>query len=176
MTNTLSITRTRPTNALAELLHDFDGFFNFNPFIDWNKDIPTLRNSLIVDKVGFPRANIRNVSTKTEDRLEIVLALPGWNTENSKLEVTIENGMLNVKGTIINDTRLSDTTIKNEDKGANYGKEYERNISLKETFTWQHSVTEDTEFESATLKDGLLEIIVKIPQPNKPKVKSITVG
>ena len=41
---------------------------------------------------------------------------------------------------------------------------------------WSHSVTEDTEFESATLKDGLLRIIVKVPQPNKPKPKTITVG
>ena len=173
MTNTLSI--TRPTNALVELLHDFDGFFNFNPFIDWNKDVPTLKNSLITDKVGFPRSNIRNVSTKTEDRLEVVLALPGWNKDNSKLDITIDKGILTISGTINKDTRAS-SQVKDEDKGENYGKEYERNISLKEAFTWQHSVTEDTEFESATLKDGLLEIIVKIPQPNKPKPKTITVG
>ena len=172
MTNTLSLPRT--TNPIAEFLKDFDReFFHFNNMIDWTNDIPTLRNTMI-DRTGFPRANIRNVSTKTEDRLEIVLALPGWNKENSKLDISIDQGILKVVGTIDKDTR--DNTIKAEEKGENYGKEYERNISLKETFTWSHTVTDDTEFESATLKDGLLEIIVKVPQPNKPKPKTITVG
>lgn len=170
--NTLSLPRT--TNPIAEFLQDFNReFFNFNPFIDWDKEIPTLRNTLI-DRTGFPRSNIRNVSTKDEDRLEVVLALPGWNKENSKLDITIDQGILKVVGTINKDTRDSDE-IAEKDKGSHYGKEYERNISLKETFTWQHSVTEDTEFESAKLKDGLLEIIVKIPQPDKPKPKRITV-
>ena len=81
---------------------------------------------------------------------------------------------MKVVGIIDKDTR--NNTIKAEEKGENYGKEYERNISLKETFAWSHTVTDDTEFESATLKDGLLEIIVKVPQPNKPKPKTITVG
>ena len=172
MTNTLSLPRT--TNPIAEFLKDFDReFFHFNNMIDWTSDIPTLRNTMI-DRTGFPRANIRNVSTKTEDRLEIVLALPGWNKENSKLDISIDQGILKVVGIIDKDTR--NNTIKAEEKGENYGKEYERNTSLKETFAWSHTVTDDTEFESATLKDGLLEIIVKVPQPNKPKPKTITVG
>lgn len=171
--NTLSLPRTN-NNPLAAFLRDFDREFSFfNNFIDWNNEIPSLRNTFI-DRTGFPRANIRNVSTKIEDKLEVVLALPGWNKDNSDLDISIDKGILKVTGTINKDTRDSDE-IKESEKGENYGKEYERNISLKETFTWQHSVTEDTEFESAKLKDGLLEIVVKIPQPDKPKPKRITV-
>lgn len=172
--NKNTLTLHRLSNPLAEFIKDFQSdFFNFNPFIDWTGEIPTLRNTQL-DRTGFPRANIRNVSTKTEDKLEVVLALPGWNKENSDLDISIDKGILKVTGTINRDTRDSDN-IKDSEKSENYGKEYERNISLKETFTWQHSVTEDTEFESAKLKDGLLEIIVKIPQPDKPKPKRITI-
>ena len=164
--NTLSL--TRPANAISELLRDFDGFFNFNPFIDWDNDIPTLRNTLI-DRTGFPRANVKNVSTQYEERLLFELALPGWNKKNSKLDITIDKGILKIEGTFADDNETP------RDKSEHYGKEYEHNISSKTKFTWSHSVTEDTEFESATLKDGLLKVIVKLPKPNKPQPKRITV-
>jgi len=166
-----TLTLPRSTNPLLELLKDFNSeFFNINHFIDWDKEVPSLKSSLLYDKTGFPRANIRNVSTTDEDRLEIVLALPGWNKENSELDITIENSILKITGKVKDTTP---ETIKNAGKA--YGKEYERNISLKNSFVWQHSVAEDTEFESATLKDGLLTLIVKLPQPDKPKPKRITV-
>lgn len=168
--NNTTLTLNRPLNPLAEFIKDFQSdFFNFNPFIDWEKEVPTLRNTLL-DRTGFPRANVKNVSTIDEEKLLFELALPGWNRDNSKLDITIDQGVLKIVGKI-----TQGETIE-EKPGKNYGKEYEHNISSKETFMWSHSVTEDTEFESATLKDGLLRIIVKIPQPNKPKPKSITVG
>ena len=163
-----TLTLPRPANAISELLRDFDGFFNFNPFINWDNEIPTLRNTLI-DRTGFPRANVKNVSTKDEERLLFELALPGWNKENSKLDIIIDQGILKIDGTFADE----DETPK--EKSERYGKEYEHNISSKTKFSWSHSVTEDTEFESATLKDGLLKVIVKLPRPYKPKVKSITV-
>ena len=167
MTNTLSLPRT--TNPIAEFLKDFDReFFHFNNMIDWTNDIPTLRNTMI-DRTGFPRANVKNVSTVDEEKLQFELALPGWNKSNSKLDISIDQGILKIVGTY-NGEEESETK-----PGKNYGKEYEHNISSKTQFTWSHSVTEDTEFESATLKDGLLRVIVKIPQPNKPKPKTITV-
>ena len=169
MTENKTLTLTRPANAISELLRDFDGFFNFNPFINWDNDIPTLRNTLL-DRTGFPRANVKNVSTKDEERLLFELALPGWNKDNSKLDITIDKGILKIEGTF-----NGDTEIEPVNKSEHYGKEYEHNISAKTKFTWSHSVTEDTEFESAKLNDGLLKVVVKIPQPNKPKPKSITV-
>jgi len=166
--NTLSLPRT--TNPIAEFLQDFNReFFNFNPFIDWDKEVPTLRSTLI-DRTGFPRANVKNVSTVDEERLLFELALPGWNKENSKLDITIDQGILKIVGTF--DEKEPEIEAR---AGKNYGKEYEHNISSKTSFTWSHSVTEDTEFESATLKDGLLKVIVKIPQPDKPQPKRITV-
>lgn len=166
--NTLSLPRT--TNPIAEFLQDFNReFFNFNPFIDWNKEVPTLRSTLI-DRTGFPRANVKNVSTIDEERLLFELALPGWNKENSKLDITIDQGILKIIGTF--DEQEPEKEAR---AGKNYGKEYEHNISSKTSFTWSHSVTEDTEFESAILKDGLLKVIVKIPQPDKPQPKRITV-
>lgn len=169
MTEKNTLTMPRPTNAISELLRDFDGFFNFNPFINWENDVPTLRNTLI-DRTGFPRANVKNVSTKDEERLLFELALPGWNKDNSKLDITIDKGILKIEGTFVGDEDIEPVT-----KSEHYGKEYEHNISSKTTFSWSHSVTEDTEFESATLKDGLLKVIVTIPQPNKPQPKRITV-
>ena len=169
MTENKTLTLPRSTNAISELLRDFDGFFNFNPFINWDNDIPTLRNTLI-DRTGFPRANVKNVSTKDEERLQFELALPGWNKDNSKLDITIDKGIMKIEGTF-----YGDKEEEPDAKSEHYGKEYEHNISSKTQFTWSHSVTEDTEFESAKLKDGLLRVIVKIPQPNKPKPKSITV-
>lgn len=158
------------TNPIAEFIKDFEhSFFNFNNMIDWNADVPVLRSTLI-DRTGFPRANIRNVSTKDADKLEFTLALPGWNKENSKLDITIEDAILTIKGNL-----NTEDNAKPEDSTEHYGKEYERNISLKKTFTWQHSVTEDTEFDSASLKDGLLKVIVKVPLPKKPEPKRITV-
>ena len=167
--NTLSLPRT--TNPIAEFLQDFNReFFNFNPFIDWDKEVPTLRSTLI-DRTGFPRANVKNVSTIDEERLLFELALPGWNKENSKLDITIDQGILKITGTYTD----VDPGMNEAKAGKNYGKEYEHNISSKTSFTWSHSVTEDTEFESATLKDGLLKVTVKIPQPDKPQPKRITV-
>ena len=158
------------TNPIAEFIKDFEhSFFNFNNMIDWNADVPTLRSTLI-DRTGFPRANIRNVSTTDADKLEFTLALPGWNKENSDLDITIEDAILTIKGTIKDEPKED---VKNASE--HYGKEYERNISLKKTFTWQHSVTEDTEFDSASLKDGLLTVIVKVPLPKKPEPKRITI-
>jgi len=171
MTEKNTLTLPRSTNAISELLRDFDGFFNFNPFINWDNDIPTLRNTLI-DRTGFPRANVKNVSTKDEERLLFELALPGWNKDTCKLDITIDKGILKIEGSTFTQ-KEQEELIPN--KSEHYGKEYEHNISSKSQFTWSHSVTEDTEFESAKLKDGLLRVIVKIPQPNKPKPKSITV-
>lgn len=168
--NNTTLTLNRPLNPLAEFIKDFQSdFFNFSPFIDFEKEIPVLRNTLI-DRTGFPRANVKNISTVDEEKLLFELALPGWNKENSDLDITIDKGILKIVG------KITQGETAEEKPGKNYGKEYEHNISSKETFMWSHSVTEDTEFESATLKDGLLRIIVKIPQPNKPKPKSITVG
>lgn len=168
--NTLSLPRT--TNPIAEFLQDFNReFFNFNPFIDWDKDVPTLRNTLI-DRTGFPRANVKNISTVDEEKLLFELALPGWNKENSKLDITIDQGILKIIGTYTE----AEPEMNEAKAGKNYGKEYEHNISSKTSFTWSHSVTEDTEFESATLKDGLLRVVVKIPTPNKPQPKRITVN
>lgn len=157
-------------NPVLNILHDFEShFFNLNNMIDWNAEVPTLRSTLI-DRTGFPRANIRNVSTKDADKLEFTLALPGWNKENSDLDITIEDAILTIKGSIKDQPKEE---VK--DASEHYGKEYERNISLKKTFTWQHSVTEDTEFDSASLKDGLLTVIVKVPLPKKPEPKRITI-
>lgn len=168
--NNTTLTLNRPLNPLAEFIKDFQSdFFNFSPFIDFEKEIPVLRNTLI-DRTGFPRANVKNISTVDEEKLLFELALPGWNKENSDLDITIDKGILKIVG------KITQSETNEEKPGKNYGKEYEHNISSKETFMWSHSVTEDTEFESATLKDGLLRIIVKIPQPNKPKPKTITVG
>lgn len=157
-------------NPLVEMIKDFESsFFNLNNMIDWNAEVPMLK-SHIFDTTGFPRANVRNVSTKDADKLEFTLALPGWNKENSNLDITIEDATLTIKGSIKD---VPEDTIK--DASEHYGKEYERNISLKKTFTWQHSVTEDTEFDSASLKDGLLTVIVKVPLPKKPEPKRITI-
>ena len=170
MTENKTLTLPRPTNAISELLRDFDGFFNFSPFINWDNEIPTLRNTLL-DRTGFPRANVKNVSTKDEERLLFELALPGWNKDNSKLDITIDKGILKIEGAFTGEEDLEPIA-----KSEYYGKEYEHNISSKTKFTWSHSVTEDSEFESAVLKDGLLKVIVKIPQPNKPQPKRITIS
>jgi len=166
----LTVTTPAIKNPIAEFIKDFESsFFNLNNMIDWNAEVPTLRSTLI-DRTGFPRANIRNVSTKDADKLEFTLALPGWNKENSDLDITIEDAILTIKGSIKDQPKEE---VK--DASEHYGKEYERNISLKKTFTWQHSVTEDTEFDSASLKDGLLTVIVKVPLPKKPEPKRITI-
>lgn len=168
---TKQILTLRPTfeNPVLNILRDFESsFFNVNSMIDWNADIPTLKTH-IFDTTGFPRANVRNVSTKDADKLEFTLALPGWNKENSDLDITIDDAILTIKGTL-----NTEDNAKPEDSTEHYGKEYERNISLKKTFTWQHSVTEDTEFDNASLKDGLLKVVVKVPLPKKPEPKRIT--
>lgn len=170
MTNALTLNANNP---ILDFLKDFDrhNFFHFNDIIDWTDNIPTLKNSLFASQ-GFPRVSIKNVSTKEEDRLLFMFALPGWGHDNSKFDVSLEDGMLKISGKL---TPEEDIT-KEEEKSECYGKEYARNISLKESFNWNYMLSPNTEFESATLKDGLLRIIVKVPQPNKPKPKTITVG
>jgi len=156
-------------NPLVEMIRDFESsFFNINNMIDWNADVPTLKNH-IFDTTGFPRANVRNVSTKDADKLEFTLAVPGWSKENSDFDISIADAVLTIKG-----TQKEQPKEDVKDATEHYGKEYERNISLKSTFTWQHSVTEDTEFDSASLKDGLLKVVVKVPLPQKPEPKRIT--
>lgn len=130
----------------------FDEFFLKNPF----------------DNTGFPRCNMRNISTENEILLEYTLALPGWNKENSKLDIYIKDDILSVEGTLYKET---EDNIK---KGKNYGKEYERNISLKSEFKWTHSVVKDSIFKSAKLKDGLLTIIIQV-QEEKNSIKRISV-
>lgn len=157
-------------NPLAEMIRDFESsFFNLNNMIDWTADVPILKNH-IIDTTGFPRANVKNVSTKEADMLEFTLALPGWSKDNSKLDITIDDAILTIKGNI-----EEKDAEKPENASEHYGKEYERNISLKKSFIWQHSVTEDAEFDSATLKDGLLRVVVKVPLPKKPEPKRITI-
>ena len=162
MTNTLTLNATNP---ILDFLKDFDrhNFFHFNDIIDWTNNIPTLKNTL-TDSQGFPRVSIKNISTKIDDRLLFTFALPGWGHDNSKFNVSLEEGMLKVIGKLTPEKE----DISEEEKSSCYGKEYARNISLKESFSWNYALSPNTEFESATLKDGLLRIIVNIPQPNKP--------
>lgn len=168
MTNTLTLNATNP---ILDFLKDFDrhNFFHFNDIIDWNNNIPTLKNNLIGSQ-GFPRVSIKNVSSKEEDRLLFTFGLPGWGHDNSKFDITLEDGLLKVIGKLTPEEEELDF-----EPGQCYGKEYARNISLKESFSWSYTLSPDTEFESATLKDGLLKIVVTIPQPNKPQPKRITV-
>lgn len=167
--STLTISNHNPSNPINEFFKDFErGFFNFNSIFDLDKTDSVFK-PLIIDRTGFPRANVRNVSTFEDDKLEITLALPGWNEQNSQIDLLILDGKLTIMG-----LKIVETSI-NGNHPACYGKEYERNISLKNDFTWNHCVPEDAEFESYTLKDGLLTVIVKVPN-KKPKPKTATLG
>lgn len=171
MTSTLTISNRNPSNPINEFFKDFErGFFNFNSIFDLNTTEPIFKPlPLVIDRTGFPRANVRNISTFEDDKLEIKLALPGWNEENSKIDLYITEGILEVFG------KKEPEVLDNVDKPNCFGKEYERNISLKNNFTWKHCVPEDAEFESYTLKDGLLTVVVKVPN-KKPKPKTASLG
>jgi HSP20 family protein len=144
---TMSLIRYQPINL----------FDNFND--DINRYLGNMRSKAAAnqERNWAPAVDIR----EEENRYLLSADIPGVNREN--IEITLENGVLTLKG---ERTGENGTT----------GKEYRRKERVHGTFMRQFTLPEtvDTQNISATVKDGVLDVV--IPKQAKPQPTRITIN
>lgn len=144
----MSLIRYEPYSLLDQLRKEFFG----SVLSDAAED-----NSEILVNHWRPAVDIR----EEKDRYVIHADLPG--VEAKDIDITMENGVLTLKG-----TRASE---KNEDR-----EHYKRVERVRGTFSRSFSLpdTADAARIEAKSKDGVLEIVV--PKLEKPQPRRITVN
>jgi HSP20 family protein len=145
--NTMSLIRYQPINL----------FDNFND--DINRYLANIRSKPAAnqERNWAPAVDIR----EEENRYLLSADIPGVNREN--IEITLENGVLNLKGERAGESITSE-------------KEYRRKERVYGTFMRQFTLPEtvDTQNISATVKDGVLNVV--IPKQAKPQPTRITIN
>ncbi len=96
-----------------------------------------------------------------ESRYLLIADIPGVDREN--IEITLEDGVLTLKGERRGETETND-------------REYRRKERMHGTFMRQFTLPEtvDTQNISATVKDGVLDVV--IPKQAKPQPTRITIN
>jgi HSP20 family protein len=145
--NTMSLIRYQPINL----------FDNFNE--DINRYVANIRSKPAAnqERNWAPAVDIR----EEENHYLLSADIPGVNREN--IEITLENGVLTLKGE------------RSGESGTN-GKQYRRKERVHGTFMRQFTLPEtvDTQNISATVKDGVLDVV--IPKQAKPLPTRITIN
>jgi HSP20 family protein len=144
---TMSLIRYQPINLFDNYNDDINRYFN-------NMRSKPAANQ---ERNWAPAVDIR----EEENRYLLSADIPGVNREN--IDITLENGVLTLKG---------DRTGEN---GTN-GKEYRRKERVHGTFMRQFSLPETVDMQniSATVKDGVLDVV--IPKQVKPQPTRITIN
>ena len=162
-------------DPIYDFFKDFsNGFFNIDKVLDFTPEGAYLKPS-VLDRTGFPRVNITNISLKEQPKLLFEFAVPGWNKDTHKIDCFVDNSMLIVKG----EKKIESSSLSKEEQellSEDWGKQYEHNISERNSFTWSHTVPARSEIEKVTLKDGLLSITIAIKIPVKPEPKHFYVS
>jgi len=143
----MSLIRYQPINL----------FDNFNDEI--NRHLGNIRSKAAAnqERNWAPAVDIRE-----QDNSYLLSAdIPGVDRE--KIEITLEDGVLTLKG------ERSEETATN-------GQEYRRRERAQGTFMRQFTLPEtvDTQNISATVKDGVLDVV--IPKQAKPQPTRITIN
>jgi len=132
----------------------FDHFNN-----DINRHFGTMRNKAAAGQEHnrAPAVDIR----EEENRYLLSADIPGVAREN--IEITLEDGVLTLKGE------------RSGEAGTN-GEKYRRKERVHGTFLRQFTLPEtvDTQNISATVKDGVLDVV--IPKQEKPQPTRITIN
>lgn len=143
----MSLIRYQPINL----------FDNFNDEI--NRHLGNIRSKAAAnqERNWAPAVDIR----EQENCYLLSADIPGVDREN--IEITLENGVLTLKG------ERSEETATN-------GQEYRRRERAQGTFMRQFTLPEtvDTQNISATVKDGVLDVV--IPKQAKPQPTRITIN
>lgn len=143
----MSLIRYQPINL----------FDNFNE--DINRYVANIRSKPAAnqERNWAPAVDIR----EEENHYLLSADIPGVNREN--IEITLENGVLTLKGE------------RSGESGTN-GKQYRRKERVHGTFMRQFTLPEtvDTQNISATVKDGVLDVV--IPKQAKPLPTRITIN
>lgn len=143
----MSLTRYQPINLFDSFNEDINRYFG---------------NTRARAAAGRQRDWAPAVDIQEEENRYLLSAdIPGVEREN--IEITLEKGVLTVKGE------------RNGDTGTN-GKSYRRQERVHGTFKRQFTLPEtvDTLKISATVKDGVLNVI--IPKQAKPQPTRITIN
>ena len=135
----------------------FNLFDNFND--DINRYFGNMRSRTAAgqERNRAPAVDIR----EEENRYLLSADIPGVDREN--IEIVVENGVLTLKG-----ERTGETGIN--------GQHYRHRERMHGTFMRQFTLPEtvDTQNISATVKDGVLDVV--IPKQAKPQPTRITIN
>lgn len=149
----MNVTRYEPWNRLSQLQKELDRLFDLRSGVGFNDD-----NSSVVTCDWVPAVDIK----EEQDRFLLHADIPG--VDPNDIEITMENGMLTIKG-----KRSSET--KEEREG------YKRVERAQGTFYRRFSLpdTADPEKIAAKGQNGVLEIVIpkhERTQPRKIKVEA----
>jgi len=150
------LTRLKGGNMVGSLLRTMQLEPFFLGFDDSFNKLLGLRNDLNKHISSYPPYNIKKLD---EDEFELEFAIAGFNKKDIK--VTVNNGKLNISGTMSDDESESH--------------EYLHKGIATRSFTSTFALGEHVEVEDAEVDNGLLKIRVKKYIPKHLQPKEITV-
>jgi len=150
------LTRLKGGNMVGSLLRTMQLEPFFLGFDDSFNKLLGLRNDLNKHISSYPPYNIKKLD---EDEFELEFAIAGFNKKDIK--VTVNNGKLNISGTMSDDE--------------NESHEYLHKGIATRSFTSTFALGEHVEVEDAEVDNGLLKIRVKKYIPKHLQPKEITV-
>jgi HSP20 family protein len=142
----MALVRYEPINLFDQFNNEINRFFTGMPRVAANQE-----------RAWVPAVDIR----EEEQRFVLCADIPGVDREN--VDVTLENGVLTIKG---------ERHAESEESGEGF----HRRERVHGTFLRQFSLPDTVNADSinATVKDGVLEI--EIPKHAKPEPRKITVA
>ena len=142
----MALVRYEPINLFDQFNNEINRFFNVAP----------RQHAANQDRDWMPAVDVR----EEDDRFVLSADIPG--VERKDVEVTMEDGVLTIKG-----ERHAETEEKREG--------FHRRERVHGTFLRQFTLpdTVDADSISATVKEGVLHI--EIPKQAKPEPRKITV-
>jgi HSP20 family protein len=143
----MSLIRYQPINLFDNINHDI------------NRYLGNIRSKTAAsqEREWAPAVDIR----EEENRYLLSADIPGVEREN--IEITLENGVLTLKG---------ERTLESGTQGKEYRRRERVNGSFMRQFTLPETV--DTQNISATVKNGVLDVV--IPKQAKPQPTRITIN
>ena len=143
----MALVRYEPTNLFDQFNNEINRFLNVAP----------RQRAANQDRNWMPAVDIR----EEDDRFVLSADIPG--VERKDVEVTMEDGVLTIKG-----ERHAET----EDKREGFHRRERVHGTFMRQFTLPDTVNADS--ISATIKEGVLHI--EIPKQAKPEPRKITVN
>lgn len=148
----MNIVRRNPYNSLTQLHDEFQKLFGTQ-----NSLFPAIDESSVLTSDWSPAVDIK----EEKNKFVILADIPG--VEPKDIDVTMEQGLLTIKGERKSESREEKENYKRVER--NYGSFYRR-FSLPDTA--------DADTISAVSKDGVLEITVNKKESEKPRKITIT--